>query len=153
MAGAAWKSGRGALGVLKPLLGQWATETEGPGNFGRIRVTRRFETVLGGAYVRLDVHWTLGGGKTYEEIALLGKGENGALAFTSFTSDGKQARGVQGDGSDVHPQAIAFQAQMPAGLARFVYWPADEGEGYYFAVENRTKKGWNRFLRHHYRSA
>jgi hypothetical protein len=29
MAGAAWKSGRGALGVLKPLLGDLATETEG----------------------------------------------------------------------------------------------------------------------------
>lgn len=69
---------------------------------------------------------------------------------SSFTSDGKQARGVQADGSDVHPQAIAFEAQMPAGLARFVYWPADDGKGYYFAVENRTKKGWNRFLRHHY---
>lgn len=145
-----WKSGRGALGVLKPLLGRWATEAEGPGNFGRIRVTRSFETVLGGAYVRLDVHWALGGGKSYEEIALFGKSADGALAFTSFTSDGRQARGVQADGSDVHPQAIAFEAQMPAGLARFVYWPAEEGEGYYFAVENRTKKGWNRFLRHHY---
>ena len=145
-----WKSGRGALGVLQPLLGQWATETEGPGDFGRIRVTRRFETVLGGAYVRLDVHWALGGGKSYEEIALFGKGGDGALAFTSFTSDGKQARGAQADGCDVHPQAIAFEAQMPAGLARFVYWPADDGDGYRFAVENRTKKGWNRFLRHHY---
>lgn len=89
-----WKSGRGALGVLKPLLGRWATETEGPSNFGTIRVTRRFETVLGGAWVRLDVLWALGGGKTYEEIALFGKGEDGALAFTSFTSDGKQARGA-----------------------------------------------------------
>jgi hypothetical protein len=148
-----WKSGRGALGVLKPLLGQWATETEGPGNFGRIQVTRRFETVLGGAYVQLDVRWALGGGKSYEEIALFGKGADGPLSFSSFTSDGKQARGTQADGSDVHPQAIAFEAQMPAGLARFVYWPGDEGEGYYFAVENRTKKGWNRFLRHHYLSA
>jgi hypothetical protein len=146
----AWKKGRGGLGVLEPLLGQWATETEGPGNFGRIGVTRGFETVLGGAYVRLGVHWNLGGGKSYEEIALFGKGEDGALAFTSFTSDGKQARGTQADGSDVHPQAIAFEAQMPAGLARFVYWPADDGAGYYFAVESRTKKGWNRFLRHHY---
>ena len=113
-------------------------------------MTRSFEAVLGGAWVRLDARWDLGGGKTYEEIALFGKGEDGALAFTSFTSDGKQARGTQADGSDVHPQAVAFEAQMPAGLARFVYWPADEGDGYYFAVESRTKKGWNRFLRHHY---
>jgi hypothetical protein len=150
MAGPAWKSGRGALGALKPLLGTWATETGGPGSFGTVRVTRSFAPVLGGAYVRLDACWELGGGKRYEELALFGKSGDGGLAFTSFTSDGKQARGSQADGSDVHPQAIAFEAAMPAGLARFIYWPADEGEGYYFAVENRTKKGWNRFLRHLY---
>ena len=92
-----WKSGRGALGVLKPLLGRWATETEGPSNFGTIRVTRRFETVLGGAWVRLDVLWALGGGKTYEEIALFGKGEDGALAFTSLHL-GRQAGARGGTG-------------------------------------------------------
>lgn len=147
----AWKSGRGALGALKPLLGQWATETDGPGEYGKIRVTRSFAPALGGAHIRLDARWELGGGKTYEEIALFSKSADGKLGFSSFTSDGKQSRGAEADASDVHPQAIAFEAQMPAGLARFLYWPADEGEGYYFAVESRTKKGWNRFLRHLYR--
>jgi len=150
---AAWKSGRGALGALKPLLGHWATEADGPGGFGKIRVARSFEPVLGGAYVRLEARWELGPGKAYEEIALFGKGEDGSLTFSSFTSDGKQSRGALADGTDVHPDAIAFEAQMPAGLARFVYWPAEEGDGFLFAVENRTKKGWNRFLRHHYKPA
>ena len=51
----------------------------------------------------------------------------------------------------MHPmlilEAIAFEAQMPAGLARMLYWPLDSGEpGFCFAVESQTKKGWNRFL-------
>lgn len=148
-----WKAGRGALGVLKPLLGGWIAEAEGPGGTGRIRCTRRFEPVLNGAYVRLEARWEMGPGKAYEEIALFGKGEEGRLAFSSFTSDGKQSRGAQADGGDVHSQAIAFEAQMPAGLARFVYWPDEEGDGFRFAVESRTQKGWNRFLNHHYRPA
>jgi hypothetical protein len=47
---------------------------------------------------------------------------------------------------------VAFEAQMPTGLARMVYWPAEE-EGFYFAVESHTRAGWNRFMRHHYRAA
>ena len=145
-----WKAGRGALGPLKPLLGAWTSEPADPGPASATRCTRRFETALGGAYVRLDAHWDLGPGKSYEEIALFGKDAGGGLAFSSFTSDGKQSRGVQADGSDVHPEAIAFEAQMPAGLARMIYWPDESGEGWYFAVENKTKKGWNRFFRHRY---
>jgi hypothetical protein len=30
-----------------------------------------------------------------------------------------------------------------------VYWP-DEGEGFHWVVESKTKKGWNRFTEHHY---
>ncbi|HEX4695321.1 hypothetical protein [Sphingomonas sp.] len=56
------------------------------------------------------------------------------------------------DGSDVHPQAVAFEAQMPAGLARMIYWPTEDGApGFHFAVESKVKVGWNRFLRHTYR--
>ena len=40
---------------------------------------------------------------------------------------------------------------MPAGLARMTFWP-DETEGYRWAVESKTKKGWNRFTAHHYRA-
>jgi hypothetical protein len=112
--------------------------------------TRRFEPVLGGAWVRLDARWGAGG---YEEIALFGKGADGALGFASFTSDGKQSRGTLADGSDVHAEAIAFVAEMPAGLARMIYWPAEEEGAFYFAVESKTKKGWNRFFRHLYRPA
>ncbi|MEZ0242955.1 MAG: hypothetical protein ACAH11_06235, partial [Sphingomonas sp.] len=87
--------------------------------------------------------------KAYEEVAMFGKARDGTLEFWSFTSDGKQSHGRLTDGVDIHPRAIAFEAEMPAGTARFIYWPA-EAEGFYFAVESKTKKGWNRFLRHHY---
>jgi len=148
----AWKSGRGVLGPLKPLLGRWAAQAAGPGAASLMRCTRSFEPVLGGAWILLSARWEMGPGKAYEEHALYGKGEDGVLSFSSFTSDGKSSRGRLADGGDVHPQAIAFEAKMPAGLARMIYWPAEE-EGFYFAVESRTKQGWNRFMRHHYREA
>ena len=147
----AWTSGRGLLGPLRPLLGRWEAEAAGQGAASAMRCTRSFEPVLGGTWIRLDARWEMGPGKAYEEIALFGRGEDGALSFSSFTSDGKSSRGTIADGSDVHAQAIAFEAQMPAGLARMIYWPAEE-EGFYFAVESRTKQGWNRFMRHHYRA-
>ena len=150
MAAEGWKKGRGALGPLKPLLGSWVSEPAGPGPASGMTCSRRFEPVLGGAYVQLDARWGAGG---YEEIALFGKGADGGLGFASFTSDGKQSRGVLADGSDVHPEAIAFVAEMPAGLARMIYWPAEEEGAFYFAVESKTKKGWNRFFRHLYRPA
>ncbi|HEX4736772.1 MAG TPA: hypothetical protein VH331_04335 [Allosphingosinicella sp.] len=147
----AWKSGRGLLGPLKPLLGRWEAKAAGPGAASQMRCTRSFEPALGGGWIRLGARWEMGADRAYEELALFGKGEDGALSFFSFTSDGESSRGRLADGSDVHPQAIAFEAQMPAGLARMIYWPAEE-EGFYFAVESSTKKGWNRFMRHHYRA-
>jgi hypothetical protein len=33
------------------------------------------------------------------------------------------------------------------------YWPTDDGAGFHFAVESRTKKGWKRFFLHTYRRA
>jgi hypothetical protein len=71
------------------------------------------------------------------------------IGFWSFTSDGKQSKGKLADVTDVHPNAIGFEAQMPAGIARMVYWP-DEEEGFHWTVESKTKKGWNRFVKHHY---
>jgi hypothetical protein len=148
----AWPKGRGTLARLKPLLGRWKAQAAGPGPAGMMRCSREFGFTLGGAYVLLNAQWEVGPGRAYEETALFGKDEDGMLAFSSFTSDGKQSRGIAADGSDVHPSAIAFEAQMPAGLARMIYWPAED-EGFYFAVESRTKSGWNRFMRHHYRPA
>jgi hypothetical protein len=107
---------------------------------------------FGASWVRLEAVWGGDDPRQYREIAIYGKG-GAALEFWSFTSDGKRSQGVLCDGTDVHPQAVAFQAEMPAGIARMIYWPAEEGEGFYFAVESRTKKGWNRFLRHRYRPA
>lgn len=153
MAGAqAWKGGRGLLGPLKPLLGRWTAEAAGPGAASVMRCERRFEPVLDGKWIQLDARWETGPGSAYEERALFGRMADGTLGFFSFTSDGKTSQGRLADGADVHPQAVAFEAQMPAGLARMVYWPAEE-EGFYFAVESSTRAGWNRFMRHHYRAA
>jgi hypothetical protein len=52
----------------------------------------------------------------------------------------------------LHPQAIAFEAKMPAGLARQIYWPNADG-GFDWAVEAKSKKGWKRFTEHHYAPA
>ncbi len=143
-----WKKGRGALGIFDPLIGEWKAHPAGEEMASKAACTRRFSRQWN-SYIRLDAIWAQPGGKTYEEMALFGKDRSGDLAFWSFTNDGKQSQGAPVDGSDVHPQAIAFAAEMPAGTARFLYWP-HESEGFYFAVESKTKKGWNRFLRHHY---
>ena len=141
-----WKRGRGKLGVLDPLLGTWVASSESP--IGPVRCLRNFSRTLGGAYVVLDATWELPG-KQYLEHAIYGVGESGLVTFWSFTSDGKRSIGTFADVKDVHPLAIGFEAQMPAGLARMIYWPSDEG-GFKWAVESRSKKGWNRFTEHLY---
>ena len=141
----AWKKGPGALGVLAPLLGSWRAEAMTP--MGKVKCTRTFTKVLGGKYVRLEASWDFSG-KVYEEYAVYGV-RDGKLSFWSFTSDGKRSEGVIADGKDVHPGAIAFEAQMPAGIARMIYWP-EEGGGFRWAVESKNKKGWNRFTEHKY---
>lgn len=148
---ASWRKGRGALGRMAPLLGRWVAEATHVGG-GKIRCSRFFEPVLNGAYVQLDAEWEMEPGCVYRERALFGRDPNGGIRFSSFTSDGKQSVGREAGGADIHPDAIAFEAEMPAGLARMVYWPA-AGGGFHFAVESRTKKGWNRFVTHHYRPA
>ena len=139
---------------FKPLLGQWQTRAES--DLGPVRCTRIFEAVMGGSYVQLRARWEYGDPssgptrKPYEEIALIGAGDDGTVTFWSFTSDGKRSVGRLADVSDCHPEAIGFEAQMPAGLARMVYWPAED-DGFIWVVEARNAKGWSRFLEHHYR--
>ena len=142
-----WTKGGGTLGPLKPLLGDWVTAlAEGSTPASTMPCSRSF-CPLGKGWVELDARWQVGPGKEYRERAIFGPGEDGLLGFFSFTSDGKRSVGRLADGLDVHPEAIAFDAQMPAGLARMIYWPLDDGTaGFRFAVESGTKKGWNRFL-------
>ncbi len=141
-----WKKGRGKLGVFGPLLGVWQAEADS--EMGPVRCKREFKRVLDGKYVQLVANWEYPNG-TYDEFAMIGVNRDKEIVFWSFTSDGNQSGGKLADVTDVHPQAIGFEAQMPAGLARMVYWP-DEREGFHWAVESKTKKGWNRFVDHHY---
>ena len=142
-----WKKGRGKLGIFQPLLGTWRAEAESP--MGAVVCTRTFTKVLEDAYIQLEATWEYEEGG-YEELALIGVGPEGDIQFWSFTSDKKQSQGSLADVSDIHRDAIGFEAEMPAGLARMVYWPDDE-VGYHWAVESKTKKGWNRFAEHHYK--
>ncbi len=141
-----WKKGRGKLGVLDPLIGTWKAEAATP--MGPMTCTRSFTRVLNSAYIQLTADWAFGK-KSYQELAIIGVNPEGIITFWSFTSDGKNSEGKIADVSDIHPEAIGFEAQMPAGLARMAYWPDDQN-GYYWAVESKTKKGWNRFTQHHY---
>lgn len=141
-----WKKGRGKLGLFDPLKGVWQAEVDS--ERGRVKCRREFKRVLDGKYVQLIANWEYPDG-TYDEFAMIGVNRDKEIVFWSFTSDGNQSGGKLADVTDVHPQAIGFEAQMPAGLARMVYWP-DEGEGFHWAVESKTKKGWNRFVDHHY---
>lgn len=140
-----WKKGRSKLGPLHPLLGSW--EALSDSSKGRVKCTRHFKLILGGNYIELNARWEFGKG-AYEEMAIFGTKED-TLSFWSFTSDGKKSQGYLADGTDVHPQSICFEANMPAGLARMIYWPSPDG-GFHWAVESKVKKGWNRFTEHHY---
>ena len=145
-----WKKGRGKLGPLAPLHGAWLAESSSP--MGPLRCHRSIEPVLGGHYLQLTARWEFGGGGTdraYQERAIIGADADGVVRFWSFTSDGKRSEGVLADVTDVHPEAVGFEARMPAGQARMVYWPAGDG-GVHWVVESKTKKGWNRFTEHHY---
>ena len=144
-----WKKGRGKLGVLEPLLGTWVAEVES--EMGPVKCTRTFAKILGGKYIELRAHWVFAN-SSYEEIALKGVGDDKAVHFWSFTSDGKRSEGVLTDVSDLHPQAVGFEAHMDMGLARQAYWPHPE-VGFQWVVESRTKKGWNRLVQHHYKPA
>lgn len=143
-----WKRGRGRLGVLLPLIGTWRATSDSP--MGPVQCTRRFRPVLRGKYVELVARWEFADG-FYEEIAIFGQ-RDGKPAFWSFTSDGKRSEGTMSLARDIHPEALCFEAKMPAGVARMIYWP-DEGGGFHWAVESKSKRGWKRFTEHHYRTA
>ena len=145
-----WKKGRGTLGPLAPLLGRWVANSAKMPDGSVGDCTREF-AAFGAGFVRLDASWEMGARGVYREIAMFGQSDDGALAFWSFTIDGKRSTGRLSDASDVHSDAIAFVAEMPAGTARSVYWPDEDG-GFRFAVESKVKRGWNRFLDHRYRA-
>jgi hypothetical protein len=147
---ASWKKARGKLGIFAPLIGSWKAEAKLPGGYGTARCTRSFTSVLRGTCIQLNARWEFDKG-VYEEIAMIGH-YDGKISFWSFTSDGKRSQGSLTDAKDVHPESIAFEAKMPAGLARMIYWPNGEG-GFYWAVEAKSKKGWKRFTEHHYTPA
>ena len=145
-----WKKGRGKLGPFQPLLGQWVAEADTP--MGRVRVSRSLESILGGHYLELKVLWGFGpagSGRGYEERAVIGVNDDKVVGFWSFTSDGKKSVGTLADVTDLHPEAVGFEAQMPAGRARMAYWPDPDG-GFSWVVESKNAKGWKRFVEHHY---
>lgn len=141
-----WSKGRGKLGLFDPLLGIWQAEAKS--EMGAVKCKREFKKVLSEKYIQLTANWEYAG-RSYDEQAMIGVNPEKEVCFWSFTSDGKQSDGKLVDVTDVHPEAIGFEAQMPAGIARMVYWP-DEEYGFYWVVESKTKKGWNRFVEHHY---
>jgi hypothetical protein len=148
-----WKKGRGKLGPLQPLVGAWEASAESP--MGVVRCTRTVTPILNASYLQLVARWTFGtgagkyAGKAYEELAVIGADASGVVTFSSFTSDGKRSHGVLADVTDLHPEAIGFEADMPAGRARMAYWP-EAGGGFCWVAEARTKKGWSRMAEHHY---
>src|SRR4029453_14180411 len=111
IASSGWKKGRGKLGALAPLLGNWKAQADSP--VGPVICMRTFTLILGGKYAQLAARWQFAE-SVYEELALFGVGDDGMLAFWSFTSDGKHAQGRIADVTDIHPQAIGFEAEMPA---------------------------------------
>jgi hypothetical protein len=143
-----WKKGRGKLGIFDPVIGTWVAETDSP--MGPLKCIRTFSKILGGNWILLEADWQFSG-KSYKEHAIYGIDESGQVSFWSFTSDGKRSQGNLITADDIHPEAVAFEAQMPAGIARMVYWPTDDGS-MNWVVESKTKKGWNRFTHHLYRS-
>lgn len=146
-----WERGSGELDPLMPLIGAWKAVVDGP--MGSLTCERRFSLILAGTFVQLDAHWTFASraGEDYQERAIFGMAKDGALSCWSFTSDGKRSEGKLASGRDVHPQAICFEAQMDAGLARQLYWP--EGtSGMLWAAEAKGSQGWNRFASHHYQT-
>jgi hypothetical protein len=142
-----WTKGRGKLGLFKPLLGSWKCETQS--EKGPVVCVRVFKPILDNKYIQLKATWQFGS-SCYQEQCVFGINSEKQIAFWSFTNDGKQSTGLIAAVSDIHPQAIGFEAQMPAGLARQIYWPDDKG-GFNWAVESKNKKGWNRFVEHNYK--
>lgn len=142
-----WKSGRGKLGLFTPLIGNWICN-KGSRDRMRPEVIRQFSFELDNSFIFQNVKWNLGD-KVYADHTLIGLNAEKIISFWSFTSDGKNSNGTLTDVTDIHDEAIGFVAQMPGGVARQAFWP-DGQNGFYWAVESKTKKGWNRFVEQHY---
>lgn len=141
-----WKKGKGKLGLFEPLIGSWVAQADSPQ--GPVTCHRCFQRVLSNSYVQLEAKWVFAD-SVYQERAVFGVNAEKAIGFWSFTSDGKASQGLLADVTDVDACAIGFEATMPAGVARMVYWP-DAALGFRWVVESKNKKGWRRFLEHHY---
>lgn len=131
---------------MAPLIGTWRAEVpETP--MGPVVCVRTYEKILSGKFIQLTADWDIGKGrKTYREIAHYGLNREKIPAFWSFTSDGGTAYGELADVSDMHVGACGFEAEMPAGLARFGFWPTNEGMQW--AAEAKTKRGWTSMINH-----
>ncbi|MEM1248658.1 MAG: hypothetical protein AAGA81_10875 [Acidobacteriota bacterium] len=141
-----WKRGRGKLGFLQPLLGTWRAE-DPKTKMGPVVCTRTFEKILDGKFIRLIADWDIGeGARSYQEVAHYGVDRDKVVSFWSFTSDGGTSRGVLADVGDLDPEARGFEAEMPAGRARFAFWPSDDSM--IWVAEAATKKGWSRMIEH-----
>ena len=112
-----WHKGRGRFGLFDPLLGIWQTEAKS--GRGQFKCKREFKKALLGNYIQLTAHWEFAD-KSYDELAMIGVNPEKEVCFWSFTSDGKQSDGKLINVTDVHPEAIGFEAQMPAGTASMV---------------------------------
>ena len=137
--------GTSPLSVLDPVIGAWVAE--GDTATGTYRCERRFDRVLHSSHVQCVVTWILPG-RDHEELAVFGADPAGTLRMWSFTSDGRQSTGRLADAADLPGANVAFEAEMPSGLARFAFWP--EPGGLRFVVEAQAGGGWTRFLEHAY---
>jgi len=143
--GIVWKKGRGKLGAFAPLLGRWRTEADT--ELGPLVCERTFETLLGGKYVQLRAVWRFDSRDPYEDLTLFGPHADASLGFWSFTSDGKRSERWLSEATEIHEKALCFEADMPAGRARQIYFPDADG-GVRWLAQSRTKKGWNELAAH-----
>jgi hypothetical protein len=138
------------LEAFTPFFGDWVAESNN--QMGPATCYRSLKPILNGSYLQLTAQWHLGpkgAAHSYEEHCLIGV-DKSEVRFWSFTSDGQRSEGVLAEVSDINPEAVGFEADMPAGRARMVYWP-EEG-GFRFVVEAKTEMGWSRFVDHSYRA-
>ena len=144
-----WKKGRGKLGPFTSLLGHWRHEEDSPR--GPMVCEKVFSSVLDGKYIELRATWRFSGPKafTYDDFTLFGPDADAGVKFWSFTSDGKRSEGWLSTAEDLHPNALAFEADMPAGRARQAYFPHAEG-GLGWVVGAKVKAGWSVIADHQY---
>jgi hypothetical protein len=141
-----WKPGQGKMGFMQPMLGTWlATDPDTP--MGKVVCRRAFSKELDGNFIRLEANWDIGEGtKTYQEVAHYGLNREKVPSFWSFTSDGGHSEGRLADVETMHAGAKGFEAEMPAGLARFGFWPTETGM--VWAAEAKPKNKWLPMIYH-----